>query len=130
MRRHRPVIRRAHCGSQAAGHARRDAHYLGWEFGRTVYAQGGLNMEKYGRDHHPRCFSMWLAGGGIKGGTTYGTTDDFSFNVVENPVPVYDLHATMLHCLGIDHEKLTFKFQGRHYRLTDVHGNVVKGLLA
>ena len=102
----------------------------GGEFGRTVYAQGGLNMEKYGRDHHPRCFSMWLAGGGIKGGTTYGTTDDFSFNVVENPVPVYDLHATMLHCLGIDHEKLTFKFQGRHYRLTDVHGNVVKGLLA
>jgi len=102
----------------------------GGEFGRTVYAQGGLNMAKYGRDHHPRCFSMWMAGGGIRGGTTYGTTDDFSFNVVENPVHVYDLHATMLHCLGIDHEKLTFKFQGRHYRLTDVHGNLVKGILA
>ena len=102
----------------------------GGEFGRTVYAQGGLNMAKYGRDHHPRCFSMWMAGGGIRGGTTYGTTDDFSFNVVENPVHVYDLHATMLHCLGVDHEKLTFKFQGRHYRLTDVHGDVVKGLLA
>jgi uncharacterized protein (DUF1501 family) len=102
----------------------------GGEFGRTVYAQGGLNMSKYGRDHHPRCFSMWMAGGGIRGGTTYGTTDDFSFNVVEKPVHVYDLHATMLHCLGVDHEKLTFKFQGRHYRLTDVHGDVVKGLLA
>ena len=102
----------------------------GGEFGRTVYAQGGLNMDKYGRDHHPRCFSMWLAGGGIKGGSTYGETDDFSFNIIKDPVSVYDLHATMLHCLGIDHEKLTFKFQGRHYRLTDVHGNVVKGILA
>ena len=102
----------------------------GGEFGRTVYAQGGLNMERYGRDHHPRCFSMWMAGGGIRNGMTWGQTDDFSFNVVENPVHVYDLHATMLHCLGVDHERLTFKFQGRHYRLTDVHGRVIEELLA
>jgi uncharacterized protein (DUF1501 family) len=102
----------------------------GGEFGRTVYAQGGLNMAKYGRDHHPRCFSMWMAGGGIKPGLTYGTTDEFGFDIVENPVPVYDLHATMLHCLGIDHERLTYKFQGRHYRLTDVHGRVVRDILS
>ena len=102
----------------------------GGEFGRTVYAQGKLDMARYGRDHHPRCFSMWMAGGGIKRGITYGKTDDFSFNVVEDPVHVYDLHATMLHCLGVDHEKLTYKFQGRHYRLTDVHGKVIPGLLA
>lgn len=100
------------------------------EFGRTVYCQGTLTNENYGRDHHPRCFSIWLAGGGIKGGMTYGTTDEFSYNIVEQPVHVHDLHATMLHCLGIDHKKLTFKFQGRHYRLTDVHGNVVKDILA
>ncbi len=102
----------------------------GGEFGRTVYAQGKLDMARYGRDHHPRCFSMWMAGGGIKRGITYGKTDDFSFNVVEDPVHVYDLHATMLHCLGVDHEELTYKFQGRHYRLTDVHGKVIPGLLA
>lgn len=102
----------------------------GGEFGRTVYAQGGLNMQRYGRDHHPRCFSMWLAGGGIRGGLTYGKTDEFGFDIVENPVSVYDLHATMLHCLGVDHEKLTFKYQGRHYRLTDVHGQVIRDLLA
>lgn len=102
----------------------------GGEFGRTVYAQGGLNMERYGRDHHPRCFSMWMAGGGIKSGMTWGQTDDFSFNVVENPVHVYDLHATMLHCLGVNHERLTYKFQGRNYRLTDVHGRVIEELLA
>jgi len=101
----------------------------GGEFGRTVYAQGGLNMAKYGRDHHPRCFSMWVAGGGIKPGMTYGTTDEFGFDIVENPVPVYDLHATMLHCLGIDHQRLTHKFQGRYYRLTDVHGRVVRDIL-
>jgi len=100
------------------------------EFGRTVYCQGTLTKENYGRDHHPRCFSIWLAGGGIKGGITYGTTDEFSYNIAENPVHIHDLHATMLHCLGIDHKKLTFKFQGRHYRLTDVHGNVVKDILA
>lgn len=102
----------------------------GGEFGRTVYAQGGLNMTKYGRDHHPRCFSMWMAGGGIKPGLTYGETDDASFDIVRDPVSVYDLHATMLHCLGVDHERLTYKFQGRHYRLTDVHGTVIKDLLA
>ena len=102
----------------------------GGEFGRTVYAQGGLDMTKYGRDHHPRCFSMWMAGGGMKPGITYGKTDDFSFNVAENPVHVYDLHATMLHCLGVNHQQLTYKFQGRHYRLTDVHGRVIPGLLA
>jgi hypothetical protein len=101
----------------------------GGEFGRTVYAQGGLNMAKYGRDHHPRCFSMWMAGGGIKPGVTYGATDDFSFDIVENPVHVYDLHATMLHCLGIDHKRLTYKFQGRDYRLTDVHGKVIRDII-
>ena len=102
----------------------------GGEFGRTVYSQGELSETNYGRDHHPRCFSMWLAGGGIKGGQTYGETDDFSYNIVENPVDVHDLHATSLQLLGVDHTKLTFKFQGRHYRLTDVHGRVVKGLMS
>jgi len=102
----------------------------GGEFGRTVYCQGTLTADNYGRDHHPRCFTVWLAGGGIKGGISYGETDDFSYNVVKDPVHVHDLHATLLHCLGIDHTRLTFKFQGRYHRLTDVHGNVVKGLLA
>jgi hypothetical protein len=102
----------------------------GGEFGRTVYCQGSLTARDYGRDHHPRCFSIWMAGGGIKGGMTYGTTDDYSYNIAENPVHVHDLHSTMMHCLGIDHTKLTFKFQGRHYRLTDVHGNVVHDVLA
>jgi hypothetical protein len=101
----------------------------GGEFGRTIYSQGTLTADNYGRDHHPRCFSLWLAGGGIKGGVTHGTTDDFSYNVVENPVDVHDLHATILHCLGVDHTKLTFKYQGRHFRLTDVKGNVVRELL-
>jgi len=102
----------------------------GGEFGRTVYCQGDLAPTNYGRDHHPRCFTMWVAGGGFKGGVTYGATDDFSYNIVENPVSVHDLHATLLHQLGVNHERLTFKFQGRHYRLTDIHGNVVKSLLA
>ena len=102
----------------------------GGEFGRTVYSQGELSETNYGRDHHPRCFSMWLAGGGVKGGLTYGESDDFSYNIVENPVDVHDLHATSLHLLGVDHTRLTYKFQGRHYRLTDVRGNVVKGLLS
>ena len=102
----------------------------GGEFGRTVYSQGVLTADNYGRDHHPRCFSLWAAGGGIKGGLTYGETDDYSYNIVENPVEVHDLHATMMHCLGVDHLRLTYKFQGRHYRLTDVHGSVVKGILA
>jgi arylsulfatase A-like enzyme len=100
------------------------------EFGRTTYGQGKFTNQTYGRDHHPRCFSIWMAGGGIKAGITYGETDDFSYNVVKDPVHVHDLNATILHCLGIDHTKLTFRFQGRHYRLTDVHGEVVKGLLA
>jgi hypothetical protein len=102
----------------------------GGEFGRTVYSQGTLTDDNYGRDHHPRCFAMFLAGGGIKGGVTYGETDDFSYNIVRDPVAVHDLHATMLHCLGVDHTRLTFKFQGRHFRLTDVHGNVIKPVLA
>lgn len=84
----------------------------GGEFGRTVYSQGTLTKENYGRDHHPRNFCMWLAGGGIKGGVTYGETDDFSYNVVANPCHINDLNATLLHCLGIDHERFSFKFQG------------------
>ena len=101
----------------------------GGEFGRTVYCQGTLTKEDYGRDHHPRCFTIWLAGGGVKPGITFGETDDFSYNVVRDPVHVHDLNATILHCLGIDHTRLTFKFQGRHHRLTDVHGSVVKAIL-
>ncbi len=101
----------------------------GGEFGRTNYSQGKLTAGDYGRDHHPRCFTMWMAGGGIKPGTTFGSTDEFGYNVAENPVSVHDLQATILHQLGIDHEKLTFKHQGRYYRLTDVHGHVVKELL-
>ena len=102
----------------------------GGEFGRTIYSQGALRPEDYGRDHHPSCFSMWLAGGGIKGGTTYGTTDDYSVNVATDGVHVHDLHATILYLLGIDHEQLTYKFQGRDYRLTDVHGNIVNDILS
>jgi hypothetical protein len=102
----------------------------GGEFGRTVYSQGNLSETNYGRDHHPRCFSMWMAGAGTKRGFSYGETDDFSYNIVANPMDVHDLHATMLHQLGIDHTRLTFKFQGRHYRLTDVHGRVIKELLS
>jgi hypothetical protein len=101
----------------------------GGEFGRTVYCQGKLTAEDYGRDHHPRCFSIWMAGGGIKPGLTIGTTDDFSYNAAERPIHVHDLNATLLHCLGIEHTKLTFKFQGRHYRLTDVHGEVIRDIL-
>jgi hypothetical protein len=100
------------------------------EFGRTVYSQGTLTETNYGRDHHPRCFTVWMAGGGVKGGLTYGATDDFSYNIVENPVDVHDLHATMMHLLGVQHTKLTYKYQGRHFRLTDVKGNVVRDLLA
>jgi hypothetical protein len=102
----------------------------GGEFGRTVYCQGPFTRDTYGRDHHPRCFTIWLAGAGVKAGMTYGETDDFSYNVTRDPVHVHDLHATMLHLLGVDHKRLTFKFQGRHHRLTDVHGEVVKGVLA
>jgi len=100
------------------------------EFGRTVYSQGTLTATDYGRDHHPRCFSLWMAGGGIKGGITHGETDDFSYNIASDPVEVHDIHATMLHCLGVEHTKLTYRFQGRHYRLTDVHGQVVRALLS
>jgi hypothetical protein len=100
------------------------------EFGRTVYCQGKLTEENYGRDHHPRCFSIWLAGGGIKPGISVGETDDHCYNIVSDPIHVHDLQATILHCLGIDHKRLTFKYQGRDFRLTDVHGNVVKKLLA
>lgn len=102
----------------------------GGEFGRTIYCQGELSSTNYGRDHHPRCFTVWMAGGGIRPGMSWGKTDDFSYNVTENPVQVYDLHATMLHLLGIDHRRLTFRFQGRDHRLTDAHGNVVRELLA
>ncbi len=102
----------------------------GGEFGRTVYCQGQLTPDNYGRDHHPRCFTLWLAGGGVRPGMTFGETDDYGYNIARDPVDVHDLHATLLHCLGIDHTRLTFKFQGRHHRLTDVHGNVVKALLS
>jgi hypothetical protein len=102
----------------------------GGEFGRTVYSQGTLTDTNYGRDHHPRCFSIWMAGGGIKGGVTFGETDDYSYNVVKDPMDVHDLHATILHCLGVDHTKLTYKFQGRHFRLTDVKGNPVRAIMA
>ncbi len=102
----------------------------GGEFGRTVYSQGRLDVDNYGRDHHPRCFTMWMAGAGVKAGFTYGQTDDFSYNITENPVHVHDFHATVMHLMGIDHEKLTFKHQGRRFRLTDVHGHVVKDILS
>lgn len=102
----------------------------GGEFGRTVYCQGKLSKENYGRDHHPRCFSMWMAGAGIKPGMVYGATDDFSYNITENPVHIHDLNATILQQLGIDHERLTYRFQGRDFRLTDVHGNIVNDILA
>jgi hypothetical protein len=102
----------------------------GGEFGRTIYCQGKLTRENYGRDHHPRCFTIWMAGGGIKPGMTYGATDDFSYNITENPVHIHDLNATILNQLGIDHKQLTFRFQGRDFRLTDVHGNIVRDILA
>jgi len=102
----------------------------GGEFGRTSYCQGRLTEDDYGRDHHPKCFSLWMAGGGIKPGITYGKTDDFGYNIVEDPIHVHDFHATILHLLGIDHERLTFKHQGRRFRLTDVHGKLMQALLA
>lgn len=102
----------------------------GGEFGRTIYCQGKLTKTNYGRDHHPRCYTMWLAGGGIRPGIVYGETDDFSYNIVRDPVHIHDLNATILHLLGIDHTKLTYRFQGRDFRLTDVHGEVVHGILA
>ena len=102
----------------------------GGEFGRTVFSQGKLTDANYGRDHHPRNFCMWVAGGGMKRGAVIGETDDYSYNIVSDPVSVYDLQATILHALGIDHKKLTYRFQGRDFRLTDVHGEVVEKMLA
>ncbi len=102
----------------------------GGEFGRTVYCQEALTNDNYGRDHHPRCFSMWMAGGGIKPGMTHGETDEFGYNIVRDPVEVHDLHATILHCLGIDHTRLTFRHLGRDFRLTDVRGRAITALLA
>ena len=102
----------------------------GGEFGRTSYSQGKLTADNYGRDHHPRCFSAWMAGGGVKAGTVYGETDDFSYNVARNGVHVHDFHATILRLLGVDHERLTYLHQGRRFRLTDVSGKVIKDLLA
>ena len=101
----------------------------GGEFGRTCYCQGKLTATDYGRDHHPRCASIWMAGGGVRAGHVHGETDEFGYNVVRDPVHVYDLHATILHLLGIDHERLIHRHQGRRYRLTDVHGNVVDELV-
>lgn len=104
--------------------------FWGGEFGRTIYCQGNLTKTDYGRDHHPRCFTVWLAGGGVKPGVVYGETDDFSYNIVDKPVHIHDLNATILHCLGIDHTRLTYRFQGRDFRLTDVHGEVVGDVLS
>ena len=102
----------------------------GGEFGRTNYCQGRLTKNNFGRDHHPRCFTLWMAGGGIRSGLSYGSTDPYGYNVAEDPVHIHDLHATILHLLGVDHERLVFKYQGRWFRLTDVHGRVVRKLLA
>ena len=137
-----PNVKKRQCGStdQASAGLIQDLKQRGllkdtlviWggEFGRTVYCQDELTEKTYGRDHHPRCFSMFMAGGGSNPGMSYGETDDFSYNIAKDPVSVHDLHATILHMLGVDHKKLTYKFQGRHYRLTDVHGKVIKPLLA
>jgi hypothetical protein len=102
----------------------------GGEFGRTIYSQGSLTETNYGRDHHPRCFTIFMAGAGVKKGFTFGETDDYCYNITRDPVHVHDLNATILHLLGINHERLTFAFQGRDYRLTDVHGHIVKPVLA
>ncbi len=102
----------------------------GGEFGRTAYTQGALTVDNYGRDHHGRCFTRWMAGAGVKGGTVLGETDDFCYNIVKDPVHVHDMNATMLHLMGIDHERLTYRYQGRDYRLTDISGRVVKEILS
>jgi hypothetical protein len=102
----------------------------GGEFGRTNYSQGMITKDNYGRDHHPRCFSIWMAGGGIKPGTVYGETDEYGYNIVKDPVSVHDLHATLLHLLGLNHEQLTYKHLGRRYRLTDIEGKLVEGIMA
>jgi uncharacterized protein (DUF1501 family) len=100
------------------------------EFGRTTYCQGNLTKTMYGRDHHPRCFTTWMCGGGVKPGVEVGRTDDFSYNIIERPVHVHDLNATILHLLGLDHKRLTHRFQGRDFRLTDVHGELVNEIIA
>jgi len=102
----------------------------GGEFGRTNYSQGPLSTNNYGRDQHPRCFTVWLAGAGVKHGFTLGETDEFGYNVTADPVHVHDFNATLLHILGVDYERLIFRYQGRHFRITDVHGEVVKAILA
>ena len=102
----------------------------GGEFGRTIYSQGALTETNYGRDHHPRAFTMWLAGAGIKAGASVGATDDYCYNITEEPIHVHDLNATILHLLGLDHQRLTHKFQGRQFRLTDVHGELIQQILA
>jgi uncharacterized protein (DUF1501 family) len=102
----------------------------GGEFGRTIYSQGGVSKTNYGRDHHPRCFTMWMAGGGSKGGTIYGETDDFSYNITKDPVHIHDFHATVLHLMGIDHERFTYRYQGLDQRLTGVEkSRVIKELV-
>lgn len=102
----------------------------GGEFGRTIYSQGAITETNYGRDHHPRCFTVLLAGAGIRPGLTYGATDDFCYNIIENPVHVHDLNATILHLMGVDHKRLTFRYQGRDFRLTDIHGNIANDILS
>lgn len=102
----------------------------GGEFGRTVYSQGTLTSTDYGRDHHPLCYSMWLAGAGIRCGVSYGETDEFSYNIIRDPVHIHDLNATILHLMGLDHTKLTFRHQGRDFRLTDIHGSIVNAILS
>jgi len=102
----------------------------GGEFGRTVYSQGKITPDNYGRDHHPRCFTIWMAGAGVKRGLSFGETDDYCYNIVRDPVHVHDLNATIQRLMGLEHTKLTFKYQGRHFRLTDVHGEIVKSVLA
>ena len=102
----------------------------GGEFGRTIYSQGGLTKENYGRDHHPRCFTVWLAGAGVKGGIAHGETDEFGYNTVKDGLHIHDFHATILNLFGLNHNKLTYRFQGRDFRLTDVHGHVVRQVIA
>ena len=137
---------RAGCGRSARRPIRRSAALItdlkqrgllddtlviwGGEFGRTAYSQGEIKADNFGRDHHPRCFTMWMAGGGMKAGLVHGETDEFGYNIVRDPVHVHDLHATLLHALGVDHKRLTFRHEGRDYRLTDIAGNVVHPLLA
>jgi hypothetical protein len=102
----------------------------GGEFGRTNYSQGTLTPTNFGRDHHPKCFTVFMAGAGVKPGFTYGATDEFGYNIAENGVHIHDFQATLMHLLGVDHERLTFKYQGRRFRLTDVHGKVVRDILS